>query len=451
MNNLKGIILAAGRGSRMGEATIDKPKGLVKFRGKELISYSIDNFLLNGIESIVIVIGYKGDMIREWVFNKYPSHTHKFIFVSNEDWDTTNSGGSLRAAFNNGEFNGFVLAESDLYWERQKYDFSITQAFVGQLANRVGSATTADGILTHSSKDDAKYKTINIYSFGSEDSQKAIDLLTEEFNNEYYESAWYGKISFNNTYLKNSQWGEFDKVEEMVDYEKQPLPFESIPLEEQDVNNSFSNSNSDSSLQFISSEHKGNMWYMAKMNVEELIQTEGTSRTILSSMEKSINENNILTKPLMVYVDGDIYWDEEENDLLINSDNLFVMDGHHRLNVFKNNGYKYIYVAITNKKIDTKSINRIVNKDYQEEFMRILNETSGVESYEKTNQIFKDANLSLNRNRDFIDYTIDGGIQMPKIEFDDFFEYIKEFGLAPIKTIYFTPKPNSFPFGWKYK
>lgn len=451
MNKLTGIILAAGRGSRMGDETIDKPKGLVKFRNKELISYSIDNFLLNGIESIVIVIGYKGDMIREWVFNAYPLHINKFTFVINNDWDKTNSGGSLRAAFKSGEFDGFVLAESDLYWERQKFDFSITQAFVGQLANRVGSATTRDGLLTHSSKEGSRYKTINIYSFNRDDSKKAIDLLTSEYDNEYYESAWYGKINFNNTYLKNSQWGEFDKVEEMEEFERQPLPFESVPLENQDVNSSFSNSNSESSSKFISSEHEGNMWYMAKMNVEKLIQTEGTSRTILSSMEQSIQDNNVLTKPLMVYVDGDIYWDEEKNDLLIHSDNLFVMDGHHRLNVFKNNGYKYIYVAITNSKIDTKSINRIVNKDYEEKFLDVLNKTSGVDSYRETNQIFKDANLSLNRNRDYIDYTIDGGIQMPKIEFDDFFDYIKEFGLAPIKTIYFTPKPNSFPFGWKYK
>ena len=42
---MKGIILAAGRGSRLKKLTNNKPKCLVKFKGQTLLDGIINNFL----------------------------------------------------------------------------------------------------------------------------------------------------------------------------------------------------------------------------------------------------------------------------------------------------------------------------------------------------------------------------------------------------------------------
>ena len=56
---MKTIILAAGRGSRMGNLTDEKPKCLLEVFGKPLIEHQIEALTKGGIEDIAIVTGYK--------------------------------------------------------------------------------------------------------------------------------------------------------------------------------------------------------------------------------------------------------------------------------------------------------------------------------------------------------------------------------------------------------
>lgn len=56
------LILAAGIGKRLNE---DKPKSLFEFNGKSLLERKIDIFNRYGFEEIVIVVGYKAEMIEE--------------------------------------------------------------------------------------------------------------------------------------------------------------------------------------------------------------------------------------------------------------------------------------------------------------------------------------------------------------------------------------------------
>ena len=62
---MKAVILAAGRGSRLGELTKERPKGLVKLLGLTLLERAILSAKEGGVEDFVIVIGYKGEKIRE--------------------------------------------------------------------------------------------------------------------------------------------------------------------------------------------------------------------------------------------------------------------------------------------------------------------------------------------------------------------------------------------------
>jgi MurNAc alpha-1-phosphate uridylyltransferase len=61
---MRGMILAAGRGARMGALTADCPKPLLKANGKYLIEYSIAALINSGIRDIMINISYCGAQIK---------------------------------------------------------------------------------------------------------------------------------------------------------------------------------------------------------------------------------------------------------------------------------------------------------------------------------------------------------------------------------------------------
>ncbi|MBA2560858.1 MAG: NTP transferase domain-containing protein [Propionibacteriales bacterium] len=58
---VKAILLAAGRGSRMGG---DLPKVLHELDGKPLISYAVDNAREAGAEPVVVVVGYRRELVQ---------------------------------------------------------------------------------------------------------------------------------------------------------------------------------------------------------------------------------------------------------------------------------------------------------------------------------------------------------------------------------------------------
>jgi len=63
--DLKGLVLAAGEGSRLRPLTFSRPKHLIPLLGKPMIWYSINDLITSGIDDIGIVVGYFRDLIRE--------------------------------------------------------------------------------------------------------------------------------------------------------------------------------------------------------------------------------------------------------------------------------------------------------------------------------------------------------------------------------------------------
>ena len=60
---MKGLILAAGRGRRMGPAGENTPKCLIQFQGRTLLDWQLSSFKAAGIDEIGIVTGYCADKI----------------------------------------------------------------------------------------------------------------------------------------------------------------------------------------------------------------------------------------------------------------------------------------------------------------------------------------------------------------------------------------------------
>ncbi len=63
---MKAIILAAGKGKRLMPITSSRPKPMIPLAGKPILEYTILGLKNAGINEILLIVGYKEDIIREY-------------------------------------------------------------------------------------------------------------------------------------------------------------------------------------------------------------------------------------------------------------------------------------------------------------------------------------------------------------------------------------------------
>ena len=85
---MKAIVLAAGRGSRLGAMTDQRPKCLVELDRRPLLRWQAAALAAAGVERVTVVTGYRRESIEAL---GYATH-------NNPDWDKTNMVGSLWSA-----------------------------------------------------------------------------------------------------------------------------------------------------------------------------------------------------------------------------------------------------------------------------------------------------------------------------------------------------------------
>jgi len=102
---MKGIILAAGRGSRMGSLTSNMPKCRTKIFGKELIEWQLSAMQNSSIDDISIVTGYM-------------SNTFDFQvkYFNNPKWQSSNMVTSLLAASSWLRSDTCIISYSDIVY-----------------------------------------------------------------------------------------------------------------------------------------------------------------------------------------------------------------------------------------------------------------------------------------------------------------------------------------------
>jgi UDP-N-acetylglucosamine diphosphorylase / glucose-1-phosphate thymidylyltransferase / UDP-N-acetylgalactosamine diphosphorylase / glucosamine-1-phosphate N-acetyltransferase / galactosamine-1-phosphate N-acetyltransferase len=66
------VILLAGKGTRMLPLTLDKPKPLIEVAGKTILDHIVEA-LPPEIDELVLIVGYKGDMIRDYCGSEFHS------------------------------------------------------------------------------------------------------------------------------------------------------------------------------------------------------------------------------------------------------------------------------------------------------------------------------------------------------------------------------------------
>jgi len=107
---MKAIILAAGIGSRLGNSD---PKPLTKLKNGESILYRQVEYLSKyiGINNIIMIVGYKKDLIME----SFPN----LIYVYNNFYDTTNTSKSLLAGLHKIEHEDVMWLNGDVVFEKE--------------------------------------------------------------------------------------------------------------------------------------------------------------------------------------------------------------------------------------------------------------------------------------------------------------------------------------------
>jgi choline kinase len=109
------VILAAGRGSRLKELSLQHPKPMTQINKISIIGNLVQNLISSKIENIVIVVGYLAEKLKSHLDAKFSRHSN-IIYIENPIYDKTNNIYSLWLA---AEYlrKGFFLFEADVFFE----------------------------------------------------------------------------------------------------------------------------------------------------------------------------------------------------------------------------------------------------------------------------------------------------------------------------------------------
>jgi UDP-N-acetylglucosamine diphosphorylase / glucose-1-phosphate thymidylyltransferase / UDP-N-acetylgalactosamine diphosphorylase / glucosamine-1-phosphate N-acetyltransferase / galactosamine-1-phosphate N-acetyltransferase len=124
----KAVILAAGRGTRLGSLTDDLPKPMLPLKGKPMLEHLLDRLRAAGFSEAFLVTGYRAEVIEEH-FAAYPMRI--------ETARQTEINGTARAALLARDFvqgEDFFLTYGDILCEPADY--------AGMVARH-----TADGVI----------------------------------------------------------------------------------------------------------------------------------------------------------------------------------------------------------------------------------------------------------------------------------------------------------------
>ncbi|MBR3657101.1 MAG: aminotransferase class I/II-fold pyridoxal phosphate-dependent enzyme [Prevotella sp.] len=247
---MQAIILAAGMGRRLGELTKENTKCMVPVNGVRLIDRLLRQLSTLPLTRIIIVIGYKGKELKEYIQSTFlvphstfhiPHSTLHIDFVENPIYDKTNNIYSLSMVKEQLQQDDTLLIESDLIFSDRLFPMILENPYPN-LALVAKYESWMDGTMVRLDEDqyivnfiskqafdyadvDSYYKTVNIYKFSREFLQQQyvpfLDAYTKAVgNNEYYENVLRIISLLNSHNMKalpigNEKWYEIDDKQDL--------------------------------------------------------------------------------------------------------------------------------------------------------------------------------------------------------------------------------------------
>ena len=236
---MQAIILAAGMGKRLKELTQNNTKCMVKVNGVSLIDRMLHQIEKQHVNRIVIVVGYEGQKLKEYI--KTLGISTPIYYIDNPIYDKTNNIYSLALAKDCLCEDDTLLFESDIIFEDSVLDLLVedprkTLALVDKYESWM------DGTCVKLAEDDTieafvpgkrfnfneikeYYKTVNIYKFSKEFSVTHYVPFLEAYQkalgeNEYYEQVLRVITMLDDPVIKakrlnGQKWYEIDDIQDL--------------------------------------------------------------------------------------------------------------------------------------------------------------------------------------------------------------------------------------------
>lgn len=106
----KAVTLAAGRGTRMKELTADCPKPMLPLGDRPMLAHQVERLEAAGIREVLIVVGYKAHLVREY-FEAHPPALANISYAVQEDQNGTGAAALLAREFAGDD--GFLMVYGD--------------------------------------------------------------------------------------------------------------------------------------------------------------------------------------------------------------------------------------------------------------------------------------------------------------------------------------------------
>ena len=205
---MQAIILAAGMGKRLGEYTKNNTKCMVPVNGVPLIDRVLNQLSSLKLSRVVIVVGYEGQKLIDYIGNEYNGLKIEYIF--NRIYDKTNNIYSLALAKDKMQEDDTLLLESDLIFDDRLFglvvdnpcpNLALVAKYEAWMDGTMVQIDDERNIVNFVPKEafrheqaDSYYKTVNIYKLSKEFSANRYVPFLEAYmkaigNNEYYENV----------------------------------------------------------------------------------------------------------------------------------------------------------------------------------------------------------------------------------------------------------------------
>ncbi|HEY3839026.1 MAG TPA: nucleotidyltransferase family protein [Bryobacteraceae bacterium] len=111
----KAVVLAAGKGTRMGALTQEVPKPMLPIAGKPILEHVLDRLAAAGVRECAVITGYRHEIIEKH-FERYPM---RLVFLRQEVVNGTAGAARLARDFASGD--PFLLTYGDIRCEPDDY------------------------------------------------------------------------------------------------------------------------------------------------------------------------------------------------------------------------------------------------------------------------------------------------------------------------------------------
>lgn len=236
---MQAMILAAGMGKRLKHLTENNTKCMVKVNETSIIERALRILDRKGLSKIVLVVGYKGKKLIEFV-EQLGIHT-PLVYVWNYDYEKTNNIYSLSLAKEYLCREDTLLLESDLVFEESIIDMlledkrtslALVDKFESWMDGSCMVIDEADRILDFIPgkyfdfrEKENYYKTVNIYKLSRQFSKNIYVPFLEAYEkamgeNEYYESVIKLIVMLDTSEIRvkrlnGQKWYEIDDVQDL--------------------------------------------------------------------------------------------------------------------------------------------------------------------------------------------------------------------------------------------